>query len=119
MSIITDGPVVNMNVISSTNKMSSIGCSFAGMKHTVFLEILSSTEYGSIDLLKVLKGNIGQKEAELISEENIKSFNAERKFSFEIERECYIRAEVWTSSMDSSDGKPHFCMTNPIWFMRE
>lgn len=116
MSIITDGPVANMNVTSSTNKMSSIGCSFTGMKHTVFLEILSSTEYGSIDLLKVLKGNIGQKEVELISEETLKSFSVKRKFSFEVERECYIRAEVWTSSMDSSDNKSHFCLTNPIWF---
>ena len=62
MSIITDGPVANLRVISSTHKISSIGCSFIGTHHTVFLEVHSSTEYGSIESLKVFKGIIGQKE---------------------------------------------------------
>ena len=118
-SIITDGPVANLRIFSSANQISSIGCSFIGKGHTVLLEIHSSTEYGSIDLLAIFKGNIGQKEIKLISEENLGSFDDERKFSFEVECECYIRAEVWTSSLDSSDGKRHFCITNPIWFIRE
>jgi hypothetical protein len=119
MSIITDGPVVNLRVVSSMHEMSSIGRNYLGMRHTVLLEVRSSTEYGSIDLLKVFKGNIGQKEEDLISEKYLKSFDIDRKFSFETEYESYIRAEVWTSSMDSCDGQPHFCMTNPIWFKRE
>ncbi len=118
-SIITDGPVANLRMLSSINQMSSIGCSFTGKSHTVLLEICSSAEYGSIDLLKVFKGSIGQKEVKLISEENLRGFKAERKFSLEVECECYIRAEVWTSSLDSIDGKRHFCITNPIWFIRE
>ncbi|MCX6121389.1 MAG: CehA/McbA family metallohydrolase [Ignavibacteriales bacterium] len=119
MSIITDGPVVNLSVISSTNQLSSIGCSFVGTKHTILLEVQSSTEYGSIELLKVFNGSIGQTEAELVSEKDLKRFDLDRNFSFETERDSYIRAEIWTSSLDSSDGKPHFCLTNPIWFTRE
>jgi hypothetical protein len=119
MSIITDGPVVNLHVISSTHEMSSIGCSFSGMNHTVFLEVRSSIEYGSIESLKVFKGIIGQKETEIILEHDLKSFNIDQKYSFEIECKSYIRAEVWTSAMNSNDGQPHFCMTNPIWFTRE
>jgi hypothetical protein len=119
MSIITDGPVMNLRVISSTHTLSSIGCSYYGKKHTVFLEVRSSTEYGSIDLLTVFKGIIGQKETELISEKDLKSFNVDRNFTFEIECESYIRAEVWTSSTDSYDGQPHFCMTDPLWFAHE
>jgi hypothetical protein len=118
-SIITDGPVANLHVISSTPQMSSIGCSFTGTKQTVVFEVRSSTEYGSIELLKIFKGNIGQKEVALISEKYLKSFDIKLNFSFETECESYIRAEVWTSSMDSNDGQPHFCMTNPIWFTRE
>jgi hypothetical protein len=116
MSIITDGPVANLHVLSSIQPRSSIGCSYAGPSHTVLLEVLSSIEYGSIELLKVFKGIIGQKETELISEKNLKSFDLDRKFSFETKCESYIRSEVWTSSKDSSDGQSHFCMTNPIWF---
>ena len=119
MSIITDGPVANLRVISSTQTMSSIGCSYTGAKHTVLLEVRSSTEYGSIELLKVFKGNIGQKEIELVVEKNNNGYSADQKFSFETESESYIRAEVWTSSKDSNDDRPHFCMTNPIWFTLE
>ena len=119
MSIITDGPVTNFRVISSIHKMSSIGCSYTGRKHTIMLEVRSSTEYGSIDLVTVFQGTVGQKETELISEKDLKSFNVDRNFSFEIECESYLRAEVWTSSMDSYDGQPHFCMTNPLWFTHD
>jgi len=116
MSIITDGPVVNMRVISSPQKMTSLGYSYSGTSHVVLLEVRSSTEYGSIESLKVFKGNIGQKEIELVSEKHISCHNVDREFSFETESESYIRAEVWTSSMDSNDIQSHFCMTNPIWF---
>jgi hypothetical protein len=119
MSIITDGPIANLHIASSTQQISSIGCSFTGTKHVVLLEVHSSTEFGSINLLKVFKGNIGEKEIELISEKNIKRFDMLQNFSFETECECYIRAEVWTSAIDSSDCLPHFCMTNPIWFKLE
>jgi hypothetical protein len=120
MSIISDGPAVNLHVISSNDEISSIGCSYAGKNQTALLEVRSSIEYGSIDLLKVFKGIIGHKEeVELISEHNLKKFDLVRKFSFEINLKSYIRAEVWTSAMDSNDGQPHFCMTNPIWFTQE
>jgi hypothetical protein len=119
MSFITDGPVVNLRVISSTHHMSSLGCHYAGTRHTIMLEVQSSTEYGSLNLLKVFKGNIGQNETELISEKNLKSYTINRNFIFEIEGESYLRAEVWTSTIDSSDGQSHFCITNPVWFTRE
>jgi hypothetical protein len=119
MSIITDGPVANLRVISSSQQMSSIGCNYYGTSHTVLLEVRSSTEYGSIESFKVFKGNIGQKEIELVFEKHISSYNIDRKFSFETERESYIRAEVWTSSKNSRDDQPHFCMTNPIWFTQK
>ena len=119
MSIITDGPVANLRVISSMQPISSIGCNYSGTKHIFLLEIRSSSEYGSIELLKVFKGMIGQKEIELISEKDPKSFNIDRKFSFETECESYIRAEVWTSSKDSSDYQSHFCITNPVWFTQK
>jgi hypothetical protein len=119
MSIITDGPVMNLRVLSSVHQMSSIGCMFNGRKHTVLLEAHSSTEYGSIDVLNVFKGIVGQKEIELIYEKDLKSFNIDRNISVEIESDSYLRAEVRTSSMDSYDGQPHFCITNPLWFTHE
>ena len=119
LSIITDGPVINLRVLSAIHQASSIGCTYIGSNHTVLLEVLSSTEFGSISLLKVFIGHIGKKEVGLISEENLKIFDLTRNISIEIEHNSYIRAEVWTSSEDSNDSQSHFCMTNPIWFTRK
>ncbi len=118
MSILTDGPVINLHVISSTQEISSIGGSYAGTNQNILLEIHSSTEYGSINSFKIFMGYIGLKEIELVSEKHFKSYEVVRNLSLKIERECYIRAEVWTSSLDSSDNHSHFCITNPIWFTK-
>ena len=116
MSIITDGPVANMRVFSLPERVSSIGRSFSGSIHSIQLEALSSIEYGSIESLKVFKGNIGQKEVELIIERSVNGYSIDSEFSFKPDCNSYVRAEMWTSSKDSSDNKPHFCLTNPIWF---
>jgi len=116
MSIISDGPVANLKVLTSPCSMSSIGSSIAGTKHTVLLEVRSTSEFGSIDSLKVFRGEIGQKETELISENHLTRFDEDRTFIFESECESYIRAEVWTAPHDSHDGRAHFCITNPVWF---
>jgi hypothetical protein len=116
MSIITDGPIANLRVFSLPKRASSIGCSYSGSTHSVQLDGLSSNEFGSIEWLKVFKGSIGQNEVELISERPVKGYNVDMEFPFKPESNCYIRAELWTSSLDSSDNKQHFCLTNPIWF---
>jgi hypothetical protein len=61
-------------------------------------------------------GSTGGKEIVVISEKLSQKYTANRNFSVEITRKSYIRAEVWTSSSDSNDTQPHFCLTNPIWF---
>jgi hypothetical protein len=116
-TIITDGPVANLRVVSSSHYLSSIGSRYTGSSHTVLLEVRSSTEYGSIEWLKVFKGNIGQKEIVLVADTTMK-YALDRIISLVIDCECYIRAEVWTSPKDSQDNQSHFCMTNPVWFHR-
>jgi hypothetical protein len=114
-TIVTDGPAVNILIDSPTREISSIGETVAGNKHSVSLEVRSSNEYGSIDSVKVFMGSTGVKETAVISEKLSQKYTADRNFSLEIRKKCYIRAEVWTSS-DSNDAQPHFCLTNPIWF---
>jgi hypothetical protein len=114
-SIITDGPVVNLLIDSPTREISSIGKIVLGNKHSISLEAKSSIEYGSINSIKVFMGSIGVKEIVTISEKLTQVYTAKRDFPVEISRKSYIRAEVWTSSTDSNDAQPHFCLTNPIW----
>jgi len=115
-TIVTDGPVANLIVDSSEQKSSSLGQIFIGKQHSILLEARSSTEFGSIESLKVFRGYIGQKEDILISETPGLCYDIKRNFTYEIEKDSYLRAEVWTSSADSYDGQSHFCLTNPIWF---
>jgi hypothetical protein len=115
-TIVTDGPAVNLLIDSPTHEISSIGETVIGNKHSVSLEVRSSSEYGAIDSIKVFIGSVGVKEMVIISEKLSQKHTANRNFSLEITRKSYIRAEVWTSSSDSNDAQPHFCLTNPIWF---
>jgi hypothetical protein len=101
---------------SPTYEISSIGKTVIGNKHSISLEVKSSIEYGSIDSIKIFMGSIGVREIVLVSEKLTQDYVAKRDFSVEISRKSYIRAEVWTSSTDSNDAQPHFCLTNPIWF---
>jgi hypothetical protein len=114
-TIVTDGPAVNLLVDTPTHEISSIGETVIGNKHSVSLEISSSNEYGSIDSIKVLIGNIGANETAVVSEKLYREYTVKRSFALEIGKMSYIRAEVWTSSSDSNDAQPHFCLTNPVW----
>jgi hypothetical protein len=116
-TIVTDGPVVNLLIDSPTHGISSIGETVIGNKHSVSLEVRSSSEYGSIDSVKVFMGSTGVRETVIISEKLSQKYTANRNFSVEISRKSYLRAEVWTSSFDSNDAQPHFCLTNPIWLV--
>jgi hypothetical protein len=115
-TIVTDGPVINLLIDSPTHEISSIGETVIGYKHSVSLEVRSSSEYGAIDSVKVFMGSIGSKETVIISEKLFHTYTVNRNFSLETRKKSYIRAEVWTSSSDSNDAQPHFCLTNPIWF---
>ena len=114
-TIATDGPVVNLFIGFPVHGISSIGETIAGNEHEVSLEVRSSTEYGSIDFIKVFMGTIGEKEILILSERLFQQYMTIRNFSLEIKKESYIRAEVWTSSFNSIDTQTHFCLTNPIW----
>jgi hypothetical protein len=116
-NIVTDGPAVNLYVGGSTNHISSIGETIVGTNHSVSLEIKSTSEYGSIDSIKVFMGITGADELIVFSEKLFQEHHVTRKLLIETDKASYIRAEVWTSFSDSIDGKPHFCLTNPVWFV--
>lgn len=114
--IITDGPIANLIADIGVSTISSLGDCIKGTKTSISLEVRSSSEYGSIDSIKLFKGTIGDSESILVSEATHLEYNYNLKFSFEWQSKCYIRAEVWTSASNSYDNQSHFCITNPIWF---
>jgi hypothetical protein len=115
-SLISDGPVANIITDSVQGKVTSIGSMYTCSTHHISVEVLSSTEYGSIKLIKIFKGLIGKKEEIFLSKDGCLGYDYNSSFTFEPREKCYLRAEVWTSPVDSSDKQTHFCMTNPVWF---
>lgn len=114
--ILSDGPVVNLKVHRSRATASSIGESYLARRCTLILEAHTSEEFGQLQLIKVFQGVIGEKSESIVfSERPQASAHAIRKLKFTIDRECYIRAEAWTSPDQSCDRQSHFCLTNPIW----
>jgi hypothetical protein len=116
MSIISDGPVMNLHVKSNENKSSSIGLKYQGNKHSISLEVHTSSEFGSIESIKMIKGNIGNQEIFLFRTGPLTDHVYSKEIILDVDTTCYIRGEIWTSSSDSVDNQSHFCMTNPIWF---
>ncbi|MBN1399135.1 MAG: hypothetical protein JXA06_13960 [Bacteroidetes bacterium] len=118
-AIISDGPIVNLTAVDHSAKYSSIGDSIIGSKISVLLDACSSTEYGTINSVRLLMGKIGASETVISPESSSNLYELKRTYSIDINTKGYIRAEIWTSAADSYDTKAHFCMTNPIWLSPE
>jgi hypothetical protein len=115
-AIASDGPVANIVVDPPAHKISSLGNHYAGRRHSISLEVRSTSEYGFVDSVKIFIGHMGVAENELISEKLSSEYSYRRIFALEVLSQCYIRAEIWTSPRNSNDSHSHFCMTNPVWF---
>ena len=110
---ITNGPFLNLNFISK-NKTYSLGASVEKSKGKLKITALSNDEFGHINRIKLIKGEIDKKEEKIIYDELIENEQYEFNHYYEINinTNCYFRAE--TESMNYR-GKC-IAITNPIWF---
>ncbi len=110
---ITNGPFLNLNFISK-NKTYSLGASVEKSKGKLKITALSNDEFGHINRIKLIKGEIDKKEEEIMHDEIIENEQYEfyNYYEININTNCYFRAE--TESMNYR-GKC-IAMTNPIWF---
>jgi len=115
-AIMTDGPVVQMSAVSSDGQISGIGDTVLGESLQLSFDVLSSEEFGEITAVRVIVGKVGNTvERTAHRFEGNQGFGLHKDISFERPAISYVRIEVTTSASGSSDGKAHFCLTNPIW----
>ncbi len=113
-SIATDGPAANLT--KENSETSIIGFSFPGEMKNFSLTAVSTSEYGRLKNITILAGAIGNDfEKVIFSTNSANEYSFKKNFEFSADRSSYIRAEVWTDSLDSCDKKSHFCLTNPFW----
>ncbi len=114
--IITDGPVANIVLSDNQNIVTSIGSRIVGSHSEFILSVRSSKEFGEIKELKLLIGLVGSRNEDVFFCERLSGmFFYQRSFSIPVTKSMYLRAEVYTSDQNQSDGCQHFCFTNPIW----
>ncbi|MDD8017422.1 MAG: hypothetical protein PHP42_03505 [Bacteroidota bacterium] len=119
-SVITNGPMLTIELETESNNVGKIGESITGRKFLVKIHAVSTREFGKFRSLKIISGTVGKKERNLYEWKNftdplrmhlITDWETVTSFS-------YIRAEAFTYDADGIDGEG-FCYTNPIWIQPE
>ena len=115
--IISDGPVAVIHAAGNLGDTSEIGGKLVCKQTTIELRVISNRAMGWIASARVFLGIIGLREERILLEKKPgqAAFQFEETLRVTIDGGCYIRSEVWTSGEQSYDGRPHFCITNPIW----
>jgi hypothetical protein len=118
--IITDGPC--LNIIASKDKKSptSIGKVFKSGKHQLTVRAKSTPEFGPLSQITVYAGVIGEQQERVVLRERLQGeFDHESTVPAPRFPHAYLRVEAHTSPSNHSDGRSHFCISNPIWFVNE
>ena len=76
------------------------------------INIISTPEFGLINIIKILKGVIGEKkEVDYFTIMNINKYKFRILYEVFADKLCYFRCEVKTDADDLI-----FAISNPIWF---
>lgn len=113
--IITDGPVCQI-AIQSISKKNDVDEVHSGKSEiSLSIDAVSSRDYGKLDQLKVFKGVVGDGE-ELIEEASaIGTYEFHCGIKLSVQKDCYFRAEIYTSKDNPFRNISHFCFSNPLW----
>jgi hypothetical protein len=114
--IVSNGPLARLAIMAPDGARTEMGGTVKGKLHRVVLVATSTAEFGELELVNVIVGEIGAKEEAI-------EYNAEGKLGFSLTREItieaskpsYVRAEVFTAGEALFDKHSHWCFTNPIW----
>jgi len=117
--IITDGPVARITSKFDNRPIIQAGSPAAGKNIELTIEALSGPEFGKIEKIIVWKGVIGNRAERVLFETFADDYRFTGKIHYQPDKPAYVRLEVWTSIANAHGGRPHFCLTNPIWLNPE
>ncbi len=119
--ILTDGPVVRLVARNEQKRITTIGGEARGTTPVLQMEAMSSTEFGSLAIVRCYQGRIGDGSETVILKKDLAlgTMRWTEELAIHVKCNSYVRAVVSTSPHDSLDGESHFCISNPIWLTKE
>ncbi|MEW6061717.1 MAG: hypothetical protein AB1600_07215 [Bacteroidota bacterium] len=115
-SVITNGPLVTIEIETDRNGIGKIGETVQGEKFIFKIKAESSPEFGRFKSIRVILGVIGKKEKvvrDILNFQNPYSLHIISDWE-SVSAFSYIRAEAFTTEGKGID-RNGFCYTNPIW----
>ncbi len=118
--IVTDGPVLNLRLHQDA-VITRIGSTLSlSRQQRLEMAFRSTAEFGALDRITVFRGLLGAEAEKVLYQTPALKNQMEFVTTLEIpageRRAFYLRAEVWTNGQTAYDGKPHWALSNPIWF---
>lgn len=117
-SVITNGPLITIEIETDTLNAGKIGDTVSGKKFLVKVKAKSTEEFGKFVAINIIHGIIGKKEKIIFAAKDfVNPFDIHFITDWEkTSTHSYIRAEGFTANGKGIDSEG-FCYTNPIWFL--
>ncbi len=118
--VITNGPMLVIEMETDTNNVGKIGETVRGKKYIVKVRAVTTEEFGKFKTIRIICGVIDKKERIVLEIKNFTDpFTVHCITDWETaENFSYIRAEASTKDALGID-REGFCYTNPIWIQPE
>ena len=118
-SLVTSGPIIDLSIINERGETAMIGDEIQGEQFVLSIKAKSTDEFGKLELIHVLRGDLITKKE--IPQLIINKFSTPSHFKLEqnlpvVSKRTYFRAELTTKMTDGRIGR---CLTNPIWINKK
>ena len=119
-SVVTNGPLLIFEILNERGDATKIGGATSGVRLQLHVEGITSREYGSFELVRIILGRVGSENEIVFGERHITGlYSIDLNIRLDINtlrNTSYVRLEGCTKNA-SGRVRNGFCYTNPIWIL--
>ena len=119
-SVVTNGPLLIFEILNEDGDVTKIGGATSGVRLKLHLKGITSQEYGSFEMVRIILGRVGSGNEIVLREKHLArtySIDLELRLDMNTLRNTsYLRLEGHTKNPDGRV-RNGFCYTNPIWIL--
>ncbi len=119
-SVVTNGPLLIFEILSEHGDATKIGGTTSSAKIELHVQGITSQEFGSFEMVRIISGRIGSESEIVLVEKHLTGpYSIDLKIQLDIStlrNHSYIRLEGQTKNAIGHVRKG-FCYTNPIWIL--
>jgi hypothetical protein len=121
-SVVTNGPLLIFEILNEHGDVTTIGGTTTGVRLQLHAEGITSQEYGSFEMVRIILGRVGSESEIVFIEKHIAGLHSIdlriRLDMHTFRNTSYVRMEGRTKNA-SGHVRNGFCYTNPIWILRK